>query len=83
MRFALCNEMFGEMDWPQALEITRACGYTGWEIAPFTLGEAPTKLSSSEREKIAGTVTSAGIEVIGPTLAVGEDSRLSSNDPRC
>ncbi len=82
MRFALCNEMFGEMDWPQALEITRACGYTGWEIAPFTLGEAPTKLSSSEREKIAGTVTSAGIEVIGLhwLLAKTQGYHLTTHD---
>lgn len=82
MRFALCNEMFGEMDWPQALEITKACGYSGWEIAPFTLGGSPTELNSSERQKIARTVTSAGIEVIGLhwLLAKTQGYHLTTND---
>jgi sugar phosphate isomerase/epimerase len=82
MRFALCNEMFQDMDWAQSLEITRLTGYTGWEIAPFTLGSQPTKLSPAERGRIAAQVSRAGIEVIGLhwLLAKTEGYHLTTDD---
>lgn len=65
MRFALCNEMFGDWEWSRALDVTRNTGYTGWEIAPFTLGESPNKLSSAERQRIAKQIRDADVQVIG------------------
>ena len=65
MKFALCNEMFGDLDWSKALEITRECGYSGWEIAPFTLGDTPTRLSASQRSSITKQTRLAGVSVIG------------------
>lgn len=65
MRFALCNEMFGDWDWQRALELTAENGYTGWEIAPFTLGNQPTDLSADQRSRLAAQVRAAGVEVIG------------------
>ena len=37
MKYAICNETFG--DWPREKYFAFAsdCGYTGVEIAPFTL----------------------------------------------
>ncbi len=65
MKFALCNEMFGEMPWPQALEITARHGYTGWELAPFTLGAAPSELSATRRKEIEHQIRSSGIDILG------------------
>lgn len=65
MRFALCNEMFGDWDWQRALELTVQSGYSGWEIAPFTLGTHPVDLSTQQRSQIAGQIREAGVEVIG------------------
>ncbi|GIW97795.1 MAG: tagatose 3-epimerase [Pirellulaceae bacterium] len=65
MKFALCNEMFEQMPWPQALEISASLGYTGWELAPFTLGDAPTALSAQRRAEIREAIHSAGLEVVG------------------
>jgi sugar phosphate isomerase/epimerase len=37
MKYAYCNEMFAEQPFEQAAAAMRALGYTGVEIAPFTL----------------------------------------------
>lgn len=82
MRFALCNEMFGDWDWQRALELTVRSGYTGWEIAPFTLGQQPTDLSSDQRSRLAAQVQSAGVEVIGLhwLLAKTQGYHLTNSD---
>jgi sugar phosphate isomerase/epimerase len=82
MRFGLCNELFQDWDWPRALELTRQLGYTGWEIAPFTLGSSPTEISESQRSQLAQQVRSAGVEVIGLhwLLAKTEGYHLTVDD---
>jgi sugar phosphate isomerase/epimerase len=82
MRFALCNEMFQDMPWEQALDLTCQYGYTGWEIAPFTLGEQPHKLSPSERKKIGELLTGKGVEMIGLhwLLAKTQGFHLTTHD---
>lgn len=82
MRFGLCNELFQDWDWPRALELTRQLGYTGWEIAPFTLGSSPTEISDSQRSQLAQQVRSAGVEVIGLhwLLAKTEGYHLTVDD---
>jgi D-psicose/D-tagatose/L-ribulose 3-epimerase len=37
MRFAICNELFGTLPFDKSLELIRAAGFDGVEIAPFTL----------------------------------------------
>ena len=36
MKYAFCNEMFGQEPFDQVAGTMRALGYTGVEIAPFT-----------------------------------------------
>jgi len=65
MKYAICNETF--QDWPleQACETAAACGYTGLEVAPFTLAKLATDVTAAERQQIRSTITAAGLEVIG------------------
>jgi sugar phosphate isomerase/epimerase len=65
MRYAICNETFG--DWPlaRACECAAACGYTGLEIAPFTLAGLATDVSAVARTEIRRTLASAGLECVG------------------
>lgn len=64
-RYAICNETFE--DWPleKACALAAQCGYTGLEIAPFTLAEYVTKISAGQRSAIRRTVEKAGLVVAG------------------
>jgi sugar phosphate isomerase/epimerase len=65
MRFAICNETF--QDWPfdKAFRFARELGYTGIEIAPFTMGTSAYEISASQRETVRKQAADAGLEVIG------------------
>ena len=65
MKFAICNETF--QDWPfdKACAYARELGYTGIEIAPFTLAESATDISTSQREQVSRQAADAGLAIIG------------------
>ena len=65
MRFAICNETF--QDWPhdKACQFASELGYTGWEIAPFTLGTDAYAISAEQRRQVRREAEAAGLEIIG------------------
>lgn len=65
MKFAICNETF--QDWPfdKAFAFARECGYTGLEIAPFTIDTYATNISAAKRAEIRQQAADAGLEIIG------------------
>ena len=52
MKLAICNETF--VDWPhdKAFAFARELGYTGIELAPFTLGTSAYEISPATRTEI-------------------------------
>lgn len=82
-RYAICNETFG--DWPlaKACDAAAACGYTGLEVAPFTLAPLATELSSLQRGEIRRTIARAGLECVGLhwLLAQTEGLHVAHPDP--
>lgn len=82
MRFAICNELFQDWPWEKALELTCECGYTGWEIAPFTLGRRPEQLPEERRQQLGEQVRRSGVEVVGLhwLLAKTEGYHLTTDD---
>ena len=83
MKFAICNETF--VDWPlaSAIEFAAACGYTGIEFAPFTLGTFASQISQSQRHEVVRLMRAAGMETIGLhwLLAKTTGFHLTSPDP--
>jgi sugar phosphate isomerase/epimerase len=83
MKFAICNETF--QDWPheRAFAFARECGYTGIEIAPFTLAQDATQVTLQQRSDIRRLAESNQLEVIGLhwLLAKTEGYYLTSTDP--
>lgn len=70
MKFAICNETFGDMPFPEAFKLSRDLGYTGIEIAPFTLDftAEPFDVRNVPEQKIVETkqqAEEAGLEMIG------------------
>lgn len=65
MKFAICNETF--LDWPfdKAFAFTAECGYTGIEIAPFTLDHDARNITPAQRAEVRRLAEANRLEVVG------------------
>ena len=70
MKYAFCNEMFGDQPFAKAWSFAREIGYTGVEIAPFTLFSTGDEIdvrniSAAARAEVKQIATDAGLEIVG------------------
>jgi sugar phosphate isomerase/epimerase len=83
MKLAICNETF--RDWPidRGFAFAAECGYTGIEIAPFTLANYVTEIGPSQRAEVRKAAEAAGLEIVGLhwLLAKTEGLHATSPDP--
>ncbi len=91
MKFALCNEMYVGWPFEKMFANVRELGYTGIEIAPFTLlpgGEEPgaivdvREVTAAQRAAVRQQAADAGLEMVGLhwLLAKTEGYYLTSPD---
>jgi len=64
-RHAICNEAFEKYPFADACRAIRRIGYTGIEIAPFTLAERPTDVSAAQRREYREIMRSEGLAFVG------------------
>jgi D-psicose/D-tagatose/L-ribulose 3-epimerase len=64
-RHSMCNEAFGQRPFAEACAAMRKAGYTGIEIAPFTLAEKPGDLSVERRRELRDIIGSEGLAFVG------------------
>ena len=81
MKIALCNEVLAGMSLEKQCELAAALGYDGLEVAPFTLSDAPEKITSSEASRIRATIESFGLIVTGLHWLLVKPEGLSLTDP--
>lgn len=66
MRYAICNELFGDWDFGRTCDFIARTGYEGVEIAPFTLApEGVGALDAAARADARRRAADAGLEVVG------------------
>jgi sugar phosphate isomerase/epimerase len=82
MKFAICNETF--QDWPIArgFDFAAEVGYTGVEIAPFTIDTDARRITPAQRAETRAAADAAGLEIIGLhwLLAKTEGLYLTTHD---
>ena len=64
-RHAICNEAFDKWDFRDACKTMRKAGYTGIEIAPFTLAEDPATVPPAKRAEYKQIIADEGLVFVG------------------
>ena len=82
MKFAICNETFSDRSLAAGFEFAAECGYTGIELAPFTIADYVTDITAAQREEVRREADKAGLTVVGLhwLLAKTEGFYLTSPD---
>jgi len=65
MKFAICQELFVDWDWERQCRFIAEVGYTGIELAPFTLASRITDVSAKQRQTMRKQAQDHGLEIIG------------------
>jgi len=61
----MCNEAFAGWPFAAACRAIREAGYSGIEIAPFTLSDDPVRMSMDRRRELRDTMVSEGLTFAG------------------
>ncbi len=64
-RHSTCNEAFEKWTFADACKAVRKAGYTGIEIAPFTLAERPADVDAARRRECRDIMESEGLTFVG------------------
>jgi sugar phosphate isomerase/epimerase len=64
-RHSICNEAFETWSFADACRAIRKIGYTGIEIAPFTMAESPRDITPARRAECRGIMASEGLTFAG------------------
>jgi sugar phosphate isomerase/epimerase len=82
MKFAVCQEMFEDWEWQRQCQLISEVGYTGIEVAPFTLGAKITDVSPETRQEMRSQADDCGLTIIGLhwLLAKTEGLHLTTDD---
>lgn len=82
MKFAICQELFEGWEWQRQCQAIAATGYTGIELAPFTLATRIGEVSPDRRRELKAVAESYGLTICGLhwLLAKTEGMHLTTND---
>ena len=82
MKFAICQELFEDTSWEEQCRIIAEVGYTGIEVAPFSIADNLADVSDQTLQQMKQTAADAGLEIIGLhwLLAKTEGLHLTSAD---
>lgn len=64
-RLAICNETFQDWEFLEGCQGALRTGYTGLEIAPFTLAEDPAAIPATQRKEYRDILDGEGLGYVG------------------
>lgn len=64
-KHAICNEVYERWPFDKSCASIRRIGYSGIEIAPFTLAERPADISAADRRRYRDTIHDHGLTFAG------------------
>lgn len=65
MRFAICNELFGDTPFDETCRLAASIGYQGLEVAPFTLSDDPATIPPERRRELVHTAERHNLTLLG------------------
>ncbi len=65
MKFAICHELYENCDWETQCGLIAEAGYTGIEVAPFTIGTDLIRLPESTFRRMQVVAQEHGLQIIG------------------
>lgn len=82
MKFGICHEMFVDWNWERQCRFIAEVGYTGIELAPFTLGSSISDVSAERRRSMRRQAEEFGLTIFGMhwLLAKTEGLHLTTSD---
>src|SRR6187200_3245868 len=82
MKFAICHELFENWDWERQCRFISEVGYTGIELAPFTLAPRITDVSAEQRRTLRQQAADHGLQIMGlhRLLAKTEGLHVTTRD---
>jgi sugar phosphate isomerase/epimerase len=82
MKFAICQELFTDWDWERQCRFIASVGYTGVEVAPFTLARRIGDVSRDRRKILRRQAEDCGLTILGLhwLLAKTEGLHLTTAD---
>src|SRR5581483_6901246 len=82
MKYAICNETFDGWEHARVCGRVAELGYTGLEVAPFTLAPRITDVTAARRAELRRQAEAAGVRILGLhwLLAKTEGFHLTSPD---
>src|SRR4030095_7895744 len=81
MKFAICNEIFKGWNFGDVMRYAKQAGYHALEIAPFTIANHVTEISSDVRRQIRDEAAHVGIAISGIHWVLAETEGMYLNHP--
>lgn len=81
MKFAICNELYEGWPFDKVCQSVAQIGYTGLEVAPFTLAPLVTDVSAEQRKTLRRQAEDAGLRIIGLHWLLAKTTGLHINSP--
>lgn len=81
MKFAICNEMFEGWEFARVCEAASAAGYTGIEVAPFTVGRLAGDVPNTDRSAMRKAAEKNGLRIVGLHWLLAKTEGFYINHP--